>query len=331
MNIEKEVREAEGRIRGYVRETPVEESRPLGALTGGTVYLKLENLQLTGSFKLRGAMSRMLSLTASQREIGVVAASTGNHGAAVAHAMTSLGIPGRIFVPETASPAKLAAIRSYGAEIRTGGGDPVESEIRARRDAEENGMVYISPYNDPRVIAGQGTVGVELARQIGRIDAVLVALGGGGLISGIGGFLESIDPDIEVVACSPANSAVMYESLRAGRILEMESKPTLSDGTAGGVEDDAITFEPCRRLIDHHALVTEEEIRRAMRLIIGEHHLLVEGAAGVAVAGLLKERERYRDRHAAVVLCGANIALDVLREVLAHETGGSLPGRREDG
>ncbi|HEU4401920.1 MAG TPA: threonine/serine dehydratase [Candidatus Polarisedimenticolia bacterium] len=316
MDIRTEVLAAEGRIREHIRETPVDESPALAGSGGGRVHLKLENLQITGSFKLRGAMNKLLSITPRERERGVVTASSGNHGSAVAYGLRRLGWKGTIFVPENASPVKLTAIRSQGAEVRLHGRDSGLTEIYARRYAEENGLCYISPYNDPAVVAGQGTIGLELSRQIDAIDAVFVALGGGGLIAGIGGWLKSAHPGVEIVACSPENSAVMHHSMQAGRILEMESKPTLSDGTAGGVEAGTITFDLCRRFVDRYVLVSEEEIKAAMRLVIERHHTLIEGAAGVAVAGFQKERERLAGRRAVIVLCGANIAAERLKEAL---------------
>ncbi len=307
---------AERRIRSYVRETPVEESAALQKGAGGRVILKMEHLQITGSFKLRGAMNKLLSLSPRERETGVVTASSGNHGAAVAYGLRALGIPGIIFVPENASSAKVASIRALGAEVRTHATDSGVTEMHARRYAEENGKVYISPYNDPEVIAGQGTIGAEIDRQVEAVDTLYVALGGGGLVSGIAGHLKSIGRRVEVVACSPENSAVMHHSVRAGRVLEMESRPTLSDGTAGAVEPGAITLDLCRRYVDRYLLVSEPEIGEAMRLVIDRHHTLIEGAAGVAVAGCLKDLDRPAGRGAVVVLCGANISRDRLKDVL---------------
>ncbi|MGH9750960.1 MAG: threonine/serine dehydratase [Candidatus Polarisedimenticolia bacterium] len=316
MDLKREVEQAAARIRDAVRLTPVEDAPALSEAGGARAVLKLENLQLTGSFKLRGAMNRLLSLGPEERARGVVTASSGNHGAAVARGLQALGIPGVIFVPENVSPAKMANIKAYGAEVRTHATDSGVTEVHARRFAEETGRVYVSPYNDPIVVAGQGTIGLELSRQVDRIDAVVVAVGGGGLISGIGGYLKALDPRVEVVACSPENSAVMHHSAKAGRILAMESQPTLSDGTAGAVEPGAITLDLCRRIVDRWVLVTEAEIVRAMRLVIDRHHTLIEGAAGVAVAGYLKEKEAFRGRNVVIVLCGANIARDRLKEVL---------------
>jgi threonine dehydratase len=320
MDLVKETLEAEHRLRGWIRETPVELSAVLGEEVGGEVHLKLENYQRTGSFKIRGAMNKLLKLTPEEQESGVVAASTGNHGVAVVDGALALGIPATIFVPENASPTKVATIRSYGAQVRQEGADPLVAELRARSYAEHTSRVYVSPYNDPVVVAGQGTVGLELGNQLESIDTVLVALGGGGLIAGVGGFLKSIQPEVEVVACSPENSAVMHASLEAGRILELEFEPTLSDGTAGGVEPGAITIELCRNIVDRYILISETEIAAAMRLVIDRHHMLIEGAAGVPVAALLKERASFANKRTAIVLCGANISPETLCRVLLSDS-----------
>ncbi|HJT57102.1 MAG TPA: threonine/serine dehydratase [Ktedonobacteraceae bacterium] len=316
MDIVREVLQAEHRIRPYIRETALEYSFPLSKLTGSRVLLKLENLQYTGSFKVRGAMNVLLSLTPQQAARGVVTASSGNHGIAVAFGLHVLKMHGTIFVPEDASPAKVATIRDYGADIRFWGTDCVLTEAYARSYAEQHDMVYISPYNDARVIGGQGTIGVELCRQADDIDVVLVALGGGGMISGIAAYLKTIFPDAEIIGCSPEHSPVMAKSVQAGHILEMESLPTLSDGTAGGVERDAITFPLCQKLVDDYILVTEEQIRQAMRMCIETHHMLIEGAAGVPLAALLKTPQRFREKTVVVVLCGANLSLETLKTIL---------------
>ena len=190
----KEVIAAEKRIRPHIRETLLEHSPYYSALTGSDIYFKLENLQHTGSFKVRGAMNKVLSLTQSERRRGVVTASSGNHGAATAFSLAKLGGSGIVFVPDNASPTKVQAIERLGAEVRCFGDDTAVTEAHARRFARDNGLAYIPPYNDLQVIGGQGTIAVELTRQLDRFDVVFVALGGGGLISGIAGYLKSIHP-----------------------------------------------------------------------------------------------------------------------------------------
>lgn len=316
MKLTEEIVRADARLRPHLKETPLEHSLYLSRLTGCQVYVKLENLQHTGSFKARGALNKMLTLAPEQRARGVLAASTGNHGAAVAFGANKLGLNSLVFVPENASPAKVEAIRRLGAEIRMHGNDSVVTEIFARAYAEKNGMDYISPYNDEHVIAGQGTIGAELARQLDPIDAVFVALGGGGLIAGIASYLKALRKEIKIIGCSPQNSCVMIESVKAGRVLEMESLPTLSDGTAGGVEADAITLPLCRELVDDYVAVTEDEIRETLLNFIETHHLLIEGSAAVAIAAFLKQAEKFRGKNVVIVICGGNIGLAMLKSIL---------------
>ena len=313
--------DAELRIHDHIRETPVERSPWLSEACSGDVFLKLENYQVTGSFKIRGVMNTLLSMSDDERKRGVVAASTGNHGAAVAYGMKTLHCPGIIFVPENAESVKLDAIRALGGEVRIHGEDCVIAETFARQYAQQERMTYISPYNDPDVILGQGTIGVELHRQLDRIDVIYIAVGGGGLLSGIAGCLKQVQPVLEVVGCSPENSPVLCRSLEAGRVLDMESAPTLSDGTAGGMEKDAITFAHGRELIDRFVLVTESEIADGVRQILQRHHMLIEGAAGVTIAAFLRERNKLRGKRIAIVLCGANISAEKLCHILTDSQG----------
>jgi len=283
MDVLREVNAAEARIRAHVRETPIERSSLLSDLARCNAYLKCENVQHTGSFKFRGAISKLLALDERERARGVVAASTGNHGKAVALAASRLGCPATIFAPATAEAGKLEAIRAYDVDLRVEGDDCA------------------------CVIGGQGTIGVELEQQLPDIDAVVVSVGGGGLIAGVGGYLKACKPGVRVIGASPRNSAVMHASLQAGHLVELESLPTLSDGTAGGVEAGAITFELCRDLIDDFVLVSEEDIAAGVRSMAREHDMVVEGAAGTAVAALRARRESLAGLNVAVILCGGNI------------------------
>jgi threonine dehydratase len=306
-NIYAEVSAAEERIRPHILETPLIPAPQLSAQSGATVFLKLENRQHTGSFKLRGATNKILSLSVEERQRGIVTASTGNHGLAVAHAASQLDTPATIYLPESASPQKVEKLRTFAVELRFVPGDAVNAEITARCVSEEEGKPFISPYNDPQVAGGQGTIGVELLRQQPDLEAVFISVGGGGLIAGIAWYIKTLKPSVEIVGCLPANSPVMLESVRAGHIVEIETLPTLSDGTAGGIEPDAITFEVCQRLVDRWLLVSEEEIAAAVRLIHAHHGEIVEGAAGVAVAALLQDPSHWQGKAVAVVLCGGNI------------------------
>ncbi len=307
IDVREEVLAAEHRIRPFVRETPLEYAFHLSQTARCEAFLKLENLQATGSFKLRGALSKLLALDAAERRRGVVAASTGNHGLAVAYGLQKLGIQGAIYLPENASPQKVELLRRYDADVRFYSTEPEETERHARAEAERAGQVYLSPYNDPQVVGGQGTIAIELLRQLPAVDCVLVAVGGGGLIGGIGGYLKAVRPDVEVVACLPKNSPVMYASIQAGRIVEMPTQPTLSDGTAGGIEAGALTFDLCRRYVDDWVLADEAQIREGMKLIFEQQRLVVEGSAGVAVAAFLQIEERLAGKNVVLVLCGGNV------------------------
>lgn len=309
-------RAAADRIREHVERTPLERSDAFSNDLEADVYFKLENLQTTGSFKLRGATNRLMTLSEQDREKGCVAASSGNHGAAVACAMRQLGATGVIFVPEQTSAAKTDKIKSYGGEVRFFGTDGLDTEQHAREYADQNGMLYLSPYNDKAVIAGQGTCGVEILEQLPEVDAVFVAVGGGGLIGGIGSVVKAKNPDIRVYGCQPAASPVMARSVEAGEILDMPSEATLSDGTAGGIEAGAITFELNRAVVDEWVLVDEAEIAEAMRLYVASEGHVIEGAAGVAIAGMIAKQAEIKGRKVATVICGGNVSEEVLTRVI---------------
>ncbi|HYL29060.1 MAG TPA: threonine/serine dehydratase [Gemmatimonadales bacterium] len=312
----REVGLAAHRIGPYIRETPLEPSPFLSRETGADVHLKLECVQVTGSFKARGALNKLLSLDAAERARGVVAASTGNHGLAVAHALALLGIAGEIFLPASVSPAKLEGLRARGARVRLVDEDPGVVETVARQDADRTGRIYVSPYNDPQVIGGQGTVGVELLRQLEELDAVLVPVGGGGLVGGIGAWLKERAPSVRIVGCQPAACPILVESMKAGRLLELPSAPSLSDATVGLIEAGAITFPLCRACVDDWLLVDEPAIRAALRLVLERQSVLIEGAAALPVAALIAARDRWRGARIALVLSGSHIALPTLADVL---------------
>ena len=310
------VEDAEKRIRPFVRFTPLEPSADLGDENGGDVFLKLENIQHTGSFKVRGAFNRLLSLSNEERRAGIVAASSGNHGLAVAHGMRRLGIPGTIYLPKGASPAKIAKLEQLGASVEFHGTDCGETETFARQQAFEAGQVYISPYNDPIVLGGQGTIGLEILERLPAVDCIMVSVGGGGLISGIAGAVKAVRPQVRIVGCLPANSPVMAASVEAGRVVDMETHDTLSDGTAGGMEMDAITLAPCRELVDDWALVSETEIKEALVRVFNRQRLVIEGAAAVTVAGFMQMADRLSGKTVALVICGGNIDMTVFKRIV---------------
>ena len=294
------------RISSVVVRTPLEPVSGLLPEYRGRLFFKMENLQRTGSFKLRGASNKILSLTPEEAAKGVIAASNGNHGLAVAAAASRLGIIAQVYVSSHVSPYKAKRIEEYGASICRVGATPLEAELAARAAATQAGKVFISPYNDWEVVAGQGTIAVELQEQQPALDAIFVAVGGGALIAGIGAYQKSISPKTEIVACWPQNSRVLYESLKAGRIVDCPEQPTLSESTAGGLEPGSVTLNICSQVIDRCVLVTEDEIASAVRWIREARRWTIEGAAGVALAAFLKHADLYQEKTVAVVICGGN-------------------------
>jgi len=315
MNVYKSSLDASKRINRYIVSTSLKRSSWLSDETGANVFFKYENLQYTGSFKFRGALNKLFSLADEERSKGIITASTGNHGVAIARAMSILKIPGLIFTPSNVSEYKLERIKKYGVEIKQFGNDCVISEREARKFSSIKGMNYISPYNDTDVIAGQGTIGIELLEQCPHADSIFISLGGGGLISGIAGSIKQEDKNVKIVACSPENSPVMHKSIKAGRICNIETKPTLSDGTAGGVEEGSITFELCQKLIDDYILVSEEEIVFALKSFMENENLAIEGSAALAIAGFLKQSNKWIGKNVVIILCGGNISRKQLKEI----------------
>jgi len=312
-----EILKAELRIRPYTLTTPLLRSLLLST-HGANVYLKLENEQYTGSFKARGSMNKVLSLTGEQRKHGVVTASTGNHGLGVARAAKETAVKCVVFVSDNADTSKIEAIKQYGAEIQytKAGLSETLSHAQAKEYAKEHNMAWVSPYNDLQVIAGQGTISVELVKQLANIDYVFVTVGGGGLISGMTTYLNAISPNTQVIGCLPEKSAEMYLSVKAGKFVPVQSETTLSDGSAGGFEEGSITFPLCQKLVKDWTLVSEEEIKDSLKLILKTHHKLIEGSAAVAVASYLKRKDEFVGKNVVILLCGSNIAPATLKSIL---------------
>ncbi len=317
MNILEEVISARRRLQNQILHTPLLYSHYLSSLTDGKVYLKMESEQYTGSFKARGSLNKLLWLKETRDHFFPITASTGNHGLGFARALNLLDIEGRIYLPETAVEPKVEAIRAYGVEIEFWSDDPYQTEMHTKGKAEQNeDWIYVSPYNDPQVIGGQGTIGMEILEDFESPDNILATVGGGGLISGIGSFIREQSPGTKIIGCQPENSPEMSVSIQAGSYQEAESKPTLSDGSAGGFERDSITFGLCKKLVDQFILVSEDEIRESIRLMIKKHSKLTEGAAAVAVAAFMKEAEQFKGETSVIIICGANISYNQLKSIL---------------
>jgi len=304
-------------ISQYIRETPCQQSTHLSELCGGRVWLKLENQQITGSFKARGALNRILELSREDREKGVVAASSGNHAQGIGYAGRILGIDATIVVPGNTPRVKIDAIRRYGVELIVHGEEYMDAERLAREIEEERCKPFISAYNDPITIAGQGTIGLEILEAKPDLDVVLVPVGGGGLASGVGGAIKESNRDIEVIGVQSVNSPVMHESIREGRIVEIELDDSVAEGLHGGIEEGSITFEMCQEYVDDFILVQEETIMEAIIHHLYHDHQVVEGAGAVGAAAILENHERFRGREVGVVVSGGNIDEELLRRAAA--------------
>lgn len=306
----RDARDAERRLRARTPASPLIHSIVLSRLYGCDVLLKCEHLLPTGSFKFRGAYTKLARMAPEDRAKGVVAASTGNHGLALATAGREMKVPVTVHAPAGASPAKLEAMAAQGATLVLHEGDPLAAELSARAASVRDGVCYVSPYNDLEVIAGQGSLAAELVDQAERLDAVVVSVGGGGLLCGVGAVLAAERPDTRLVGAWPAHATSLLQSMRAGRAVEVEERPTLSDATAGGVEPDAVTIGLAAALSPACVEVDEHRIAAAMRLLAEHEHWMVEGSAGLALAGLEACADQFAGKTVAVVVCGRNITLE---------------------
>jgi len=317
LNVPQLVHEAHERCQEHLSPTPLEYSMYLSRQIDGEVWLKLDSMQRTSSFKFRGALNKILSLTEEELEQGVVTASTGNYALAISEAVRIRNHRATIYVAEDLDSSRLDLLRAHGLDLVIFGDGAWDAEKEARRVAEEEGRIYVSPYNDPIVVGGQGTCGYEISKQLPDLDAAFFACGGGGLLGGSAGWLKSHNPEVEAFGVSPANSPVIYESMRTGKIVEMETFPTLADTCAGGLDLDSITLEICQRYAEEVMLLTETEIEASIRLLFEQHRLVVEGSAALAVGALLKYRERFKGKKVVAVVCGRNIDLEVFKRIIA--------------
>lgn len=289
--------QARHRIRAHVYEAPLLPARRAG------LWFKAENFQLTGSFKIRGAASVMTALPEGQ---ALITASSGNHGIGSARAAQSLGRKLTVVLPETVVPEKLAKIRSYGVETVLHGAETGLAEQHAQSLARQTGARYVSPYNDADVIAGQGTIGLELLEQAPQIDTLFIAMGGGGLISGIGAVIKAFSPATRIIGVAAEASQALALSMQAGRVVDCDHLDTLADAVAGGIDDDTLTLPMAQAVVDEVVTCSESEILAALRVLGQEENLLVEGAAALAMAAFLKRGEATQGKTNVVLLCGGN-------------------------
>ncbi|MDD9982949.1 MAG: hydroxyectoine utilization dehydratase EutB [Gammaproteobacteria bacterium] len=310
---------ARARIAPWIRRTPLVASPSLSALGLARVFLKLETAQDTGAFKLRGATNFIRASVSTVRAPGVVTVSTGNHGRAVAHAARCVGARAIVCMSKLVPGYKRAAIEALGAEIRIVGQSQDEAEVEAQRLVAEEKFTLIHPFDDPLVIAGQGTVGIEILEDQPEIDTVIVGLSGGGLISGIALAVKAANPHARVVGVTMDRGAAMYESVQAGHPVEVEEKPSLADSLGGGIGlDNRFTFDLTRALVDDYVLVTESEIARAMRHLYWNERVIAEGGGAVSVAAVLAEKIPDLSGNVVCVVSGGNIDMTAFTRIVTE-------------
>ncbi|OAT74086.1 hydroxyectoine utilization dehydratase EutB [Parageobacillus thermoglucosidasius] len=314
--------EARKRIASIVNKTPLIQSFVLSERIGRPVYLKLENVHDIGAFKVRGAANKILSLSEEEKKRGVATFSTGNHGMAVAYVAKMLGMEAVVCISSRVPKAKVDSLKRLNAKIEIYGDSQDDAEERCYELAKEKGLTIIQPFDDPYVIAGQGTIGLEILEEIPNLTDVIVPLSGGGLLSGIGLALKSNDPNIRVTGVSIEHSAVMYESLKAGKPVRLEEKDTLADSLLGGIGlDNQYTFRMVRKYTDDIVLISEEEIAYGMAFMMDKHRMIIEGAAATGVAAILGNKIVHQEGAVAVIISGHNVDLSVLLPLIQNYYG----------
>lgn len=311
-----EIERARDVLKGVAKLTPLDSSRLLSELTGSEIYLKLENLQTTGSFKLRGAYMKIHSLSDSERRRGVVAASAGNHAQGVAHAATLLDVKSTIIMPENASPAKIDATKGYGAKVVLYGNTFDESLEEARHVAQKEGATFVHPFDDPMVIAGQGTIGLEMMDAEGDLDVVLVPIGGGGLVSGVAIAMKSVKPAIRLVGVQSRAYPSMHMAVKTGHLVPLRSEETIADGIAVK-RPGKITYKIVKRFVDDIVLVDDNEIAEAIFLALERMKLVIEPAGASSIAAAMSGSVKISGEKCAALVTGGNIDMYILDQIVA--------------
>jgi len=311
-----EIKAAQDRIRDAIYVSPCPESDYLSNETGARVYLKLENLQRTGSFKERGARNKLMQLSDEEAERGVIAASAGNHAQAVSYHGTELGIPSKIVMPEPTPLVKVTRTRRYGAEVVLEGANYDEAYTHARGIAEEEGKAFVHPFNDRAVIAGQGTLGLELIEQNPYIDVVVTAVGGGGLISGVAAALKETNPQIRIIGVEPESLPSMRTALQRDEVTEIPTGQTIADGISVRSVGN-LTLATARKYVDDMVTVSEQEIANAILVMLEEEKTVAEGAGAISVAALLSGQiDDIENQHVFPLICGGNIDVNVISKII---------------
>jgi threonine dehydratase len=312
-----DVERAAVELRAYLPPTPLQHSRAFTEKTRCQVYLKIESIQPIRAFKVRGALNKLIRLTGEQRSAGVITASAGNHGMGVAYAAAVFSAPATVYVPETANPFKVEAIRRLGAHVIEAGRNYNGAYMEALGAQKESGATFVHAYDDPEVVAGQGTIASELLSELADFDTVLVPVGGGGLIGGIALYLKAKKPDIKVIGVEPVGADSMYRSLQAGSIVALDRVNTIADGLAASAPGE-LTFQLAQRYVDEVLLVEETEMLRAIRLLFEWEHLLAEPAGAAALAALLYHHRPAPNERVVVILSGGNVTDEVMLRALRN-------------
>lgn len=303
-----DVREAAARISGNVIRTPLRLSPHLSELSGQTVRLKLETMQDTGAFKIRGATNALLKMSESERSRGVITMSSGNHGRGLAYASKRLGVPCAVYMSELVPKIKVKAIRSLGAEVVIAGPSQETAEDAVHERVAKDGLIYVHPFDAPDIIAGQGTIGLEILEDMPDVKTVLVPLSGGGLFGGVAMALKSLKPDVHMVGITMENGPAMVDSLAAGKPVPVEEVETLADALGGTIGlDNKLTFEMTRHFIDDTILLSEDEIAEAMRTLFHKDHIVAEGGGAVGAGAIISDKIKLSDGPVAVVVSGCNV------------------------
>lgn len=305
--------QARRRIQEHIYQTPLIPARETGKKHGVRVLFKAENFQLTGSFKIRGAMSKM-SIQGGQGQL--ITASSGNHGIGAALASQTLSRKLTVVLPETVVPTKLERIKSYGVNVILHGAETGLAEKHAQQLASSGGYTYVSPYNDPDIIAGQGTIGLEILEQCKDVDNIFISMGGGGLISGVGSVLKAFNTRVKIYGVSAINSKALAASIAAGRVVETEHLPTLAEAVSGGIDEDAVTLPLASSVIDELVECSEDEIAASLRVLAVDENMFVEGAAALALAGFNKTAQKLGGQTSVILLCGGNVGRDLMKQIM---------------
>lgn len=319
-----DVRAAATRIAPVIYRSPCPYSLSLSRFCGCEIYCKLDHLQLTGSFKERGARNKLMRLGEPQRKAGVIAASAGNHALALAYHGQDLGIAVTVVMPRSAPLVKVTNCRSFGATVLLEADNFAEAYQRAQQLANEKGLLFIPGFDDPDIIAGQGTMGLEILEDVPDVDAVIIPVGGGGLIAGVGLAIKSLRPQVKIIGVEPVNARTLHASLAAGHAVRVDTKPTLADGLAVAQVGE-LCFQIAKEVVDELQLVDEPQIAKSVLRLLEMEKMVIEGAAAVPLAAVMNKPESLRGKKVVLVLCGGNIDVTVISRII--ERGLAADGR----